>query len=89
VCLTSAEDAVRARLAEQFALAGQVPEYRAMFDREGVDGPADVLIVGDEGSVTKQLARIGDTGVTDLMLAPVGTAEEQDRTTAFLSTVVR
>ncbi len=70
VCLTSAEDAVRARFAEQFALAGQVPEYRAMLDREGADGPADVLIVGDEDSIAKQLARIGDTGATDLMLAP-------------------
>ncbi|TCC10501.1 TIGR03564 family F420-dependent LLM class oxidoreductase [Kribbella soli] len=89
VCLTSAEDAVRARFAEQFGLAGQVPEYRAMLDREGVDGPADVLIVGDEGSIAKQLAQIGDTGVTDLMLAPIGTPEEQDRTTALLSTVVR
>ena len=89
MCLTSAEDAVRARFAEQFGLAGQVPEYRAMLDREGVDGPADVLIVGDEGSIAKQLAQIGDTGVTDLMLAPIGTPEEQDWTTAFLSTVVR
>jgi alkanesulfonate monooxygenase SsuD/methylene tetrahydromethanopterin reductase-like flavin-dependent oxidoreductase (luciferase family) len=86
VCLTSAEDAVRARFAEQFALAGQVPEYRAMLDREGAD-VADVLIVGDEDSIAKQLARIGDTGVTDLMLAPIGTAEEQARTTAFVSTI--
>ena len=75
--LTSAEDAVRARFAKEFALAGQVPEYRDMFDREGVDGPADVLIVGDEDSVAKQLDRIGDTGVTDLMLAPVGTAKKR------------
>ncbi|WP_410785483.1 TIGR03564 family F420-dependent LLM class oxidoreductase [Kribbella sp. C-35] len=89
VCLTSAEAAVRARFAKEFALAGQVPEYRAMFDREGVDGPADVLIVGDEGSIAKQLARIGDTGATDLMLAPIGTAAEQERTTDFLSTVGR
>jgi hypothetical protein len=86
VCLTSAEDAVRARFAEQFALAGQVPEYRAMLDREGAD-VADVLIVGNEDSIAKQLARIGDTGVTDLMLAPIGTAEEQARTTAFVSTI--
>ncbi|TDW87587.1 F420-dependent oxidoreductase-like protein [Kribbella pratensis] len=86
VCLTSAEDAVRARFAEQFALAGQVPEYRAMLDREGAD-VADVLIVGDEDSIAKQLTRIGDTGVTDLMLAPIGTAEEQARTTAFVSTI--
>ncbi|MGW6201037.1 TIGR03564 family F420-dependent LLM class oxidoreductase [Kribbella sp. NPDC055110] len=89
VCLTSAEDAVRARFAEEFALAGQVPEYRAMLDREGAAGPADVLVVGDEASIEKQLDRFRDAGATDLMLAPIGTAEEQNRTTAFLSTVAR
>ncbi|MGW7681957.1 TIGR03564 family F420-dependent LLM class oxidoreductase [Kribbella sp. NPDC054772] len=89
VCLTSAEDTVRARFAEEFALAGQVPEYRAMFDREGVAGPADVLLVGDESAIAKQLDQVRDTGVTDVMLAPIGTAAEQTRTTEFLSTVVR
>ncbi|MFF0343335.1 TIGR03564 family F420-dependent LLM class oxidoreductase [Kribbella sp. NPDC004875] len=87
VCLTSDEDAVRARFAEEFAPAGHVPEYRAMFDREGAAGPADVLLVGDETAITKQLDRIRDTGVTDAMLAPVGTPTEQTRTTEFLSTV--
>lgn len=58
-----------------------------MLDREGVDGPADVLIVGDEPSIRKQLDRVRDTGATDLMLAPIGTPEEQARTTAYLSTV--
>ncbi|MGZ0151234.1 TIGR03564 family F420-dependent LLM class oxidoreductase [Kribbella sp. WER1] len=89
VCLTSAEDAVRARFAAEFALAGQVPEYRAMFEREGVDGPAGVLLAGDEAAIGRQLGRIRDAGATDAMLAPVGTAEEQERTTAFLSTVMR
>ena len=87
VCLTADEDAVRARFAEQFALAGQVPEYRAMLDREGAAGPADVLLAGDEAAIGKQLDRIRDTGATDVMLAPVGTAEEQLRTTEFLSTL--
>ncbi|WP_427889052.1 TIGR03564 family F420-dependent LLM class oxidoreductase [Kribbella sp. GL6] len=89
VCLTSAEDAVRARFAEEFALAGQVPEYRAMLEREGVDGPADLLLAGDEATITRQLERIRDAGATDAMLAPIGTATEQERTTAFLSTVMR
>lgn len=87
VCLTADEDGVRARFAEQFALAGQVPEYRAMLDREGVAGPADVVLAGDEGAIAKQLDRIRDAGVTDVMLAPVGTADEQRRTTEFLSTI--
>lgn len=42
VCVTDTADDVRARIAEQFALAAQVPEYRATLDREGVTGPGDV-----------------------------------------------
>jgi alkanesulfonate monooxygenase SsuD/methylene tetrahydromethanopterin reductase-like flavin-dependent oxidoreductase (luciferase family) len=85
VCVTADEDAVRARFAKDFALAGQVPEYRAMLDREGVDGPADVLLVGDEDTIAKQLDQLRDTGITDLMLAPIGTTAEQTRTVEFLA----
>jgi F420-dependent oxidoreductase-like protein len=84
VCVTADEDAVRGRFATDFALAGQVPEYRAMLDREGVDGPADVLLVGDEDSIAKRIDQLRDTGVTDLMLAPIGTPAEQTRTVDFL-----
>jgi F420-dependent oxidoreductase-like protein len=85
VCVTADEDAVRARFAKDFALAGQVPEYRAMLDREGVDGPANVLLVGDEDTIAKQVDQLRDTGITDLMLAPIGTAAEQTRTVEFLA----
>jgi F420-dependent oxidoreductase-like protein len=89
VCVTADEDVVRSRFATEFALAGQVAEYRAMLDREGVAGPADVLIVGDEDAVAKNIEQLRDTGITDLMLAPIGDAAEQQRTTDFLSTLVQ
>lgn len=85
VCLTTDADAARSRYATDFALAGQVPEYRAMLDREGVDGPADVLLVGDEDTVAQRIDQLRDTGVTDLMLAPIGTAADQERTIEFLA----
>ncbi|MFI6828345.1 LLM class flavin-dependent oxidoreductase [Kribbella sp. NPDC050241] len=87
ICVTEAEDAVRARFATEYALAGQVPEYRAMLDREGVNGPADVLLAGDEDAIAKQLDQLRDTGITDLMLAPIGTPAEQARTVEFLRLV--
>ena len=31
-----------------FQIYGTLPSYRAMLDREGADGPADVAIIGDE-----------------------------------------
>jgi F420-dependent oxidoreductase-like protein len=84
-CVTNDEAAVRARIGTEFAMAGQVPEYRAVFDREGVAGPQDVVVVGDEDAVARQLERLRDAGVTEFMAAPYGTSAEQERTTKVLS----
>ena len=43
----------RAKADEQLAGYGQIPVYRAVLDREGVEGPGDVSVVGDEDSVTE------------------------------------
>jgi F420-dependent oxidoreductase-like protein len=85
VCVTTDEAAVQERVAEQFALAGQVPEYRAMLDREGVAGPQDVVIVGDEDAVARQLHRLADAGVTEFIASPFGSVQEQDRTIGVLA----
>ena len=87
ICLTADLESTRTQYATDFALSGQVPEYRAVLDREGVDGPAEILIAGDESAVRKELDRLRDTGITDLMLAPIGTPAEQARTTEFVSTI--
>jgi len=84
-CVTDDETGVRARVAEQFALAGQVPEYRAMLDREGAAHPGDVVVVGDESTVVRHLDRIRDAGVTDFFAVPYGSAGEQLRTLALLA----
>ncbi|AQA24113.1 F420-dependent oxidoreductase family protein [Rhodococcus sp. MTM3W5.2] len=85
VCVTNDESAVRARIAAAFGLAGQVPEYRAVLDREGVAGPQDVAIVGDEGTVLREVQRLADAGVTEFMAAPFGTSQEQQRTIDLLA----
>ena len=87
ICLTNDADSTQAQYATDFALSGQVPEYRAVLDREGVSGPADVLLAGDEDTLAKRIAQLRDTGITDLMLAPIGTEAEQTRTIEFLSTI--
>ena len=87
-CVTADAHAVRARIADQFAMAGQVPEYRAVLDREGVDGPQDVVIVGDEDAVAAGIHRLRDAGVSEFMAAPFGTDEEQQRTTRVLAELI-
>ncbi|HEX6358937.1 TIGR03564 family F420-dependent LLM class oxidoreductase [Actinophytocola sp.] len=84
-CVTDDETAVRQRISEQFAIAGQVPEYRAMLDREGVAAPGDVVVAGDEAEVVKQLDRLRDAGVTDFLAVPYGSPAEQVRTLTVLA----
>ncbi len=45
----------QARAAEEFAIYGQLPSYRAMLDREGYAGPEDAAIIGDETTVSDRL----------------------------------
>lgn len=66
--------AARERAAQAFQVYGFLPSYRAMLDREGVEGPADVAVIGDESAVGEQLERLAEAGVTDFLAAifPVG-----------------
>jgi len=88
VCVTDDVDAARVNAAETFAVYGTLPSYRAMLDREGAGGPADVAIVGDEATVAAQIAALGAIGVTDLVASIFGSKAERDRTYAFLSTLL-
>ena len=78
--------AARAKAAEVFAIYGQLPSYRAMLDREGAAGPADVVIAGDERTLAAGLRQLEEAGVTDLCAA-VFEAEPgcTARTTDFLA----
>ena len=84
VRLTDDVDAGRAVAAHAFRIYGDVPSYRAMLDREGAAGPADVAVIGDESVLASTMGRLADIGVTDLLLAPLGSPEERLRTRRLL-----
>jgi F420-dependent oxidoreductase-like protein len=88
ICVTDNAAAARERAARSLANYGQLPSYRAMLDREGAAGPADVMLVGTESEVERQLARLEEAGATDLTAAPMGSADDQQRTIQFLQTQV-
>ena len=88
VCITNDVDAARSQAAQDFAVYGTLPSYRAMLDREGAAGPADVAIVGDETAVARGVAALSDAGVTDFAAAVFGDVPAQRRTRAFLATLV-
>ncbi|WP_030171778.1 LLM class F420-dependent oxidoreductase [Spirillospora albida] len=87
VCVTNDAENARERAGEAFAVYGTLPSYRAMMDREGVAGPADLAIVGDEDAVAARLETLAAAGVTDFVAAEYMPGEERERTRAFLKSV--
>jgi 5,10-methylenetetrahydromethanopterin reductase len=89
VCVTDDVAGARERAAKMFAMYGFLPSYRAMLDREGAEGPADVAIVGDEATVAAGLQRVADAGATDFSAAEFAVdADEKQRTRDLLRTLV-
>jgi 5,10-methylenetetrahydromethanopterin reductase len=72
VCVTSDVSGAREKAAETFSIYGHLPSYRAMLDREGASGPADVAVVGSTSEVQAVLRRLRSAGVTDFCGAPFG-----------------
>jgi 5,10-methylenetetrahydromethanopterin reductase len=69
VCLTSDVEAARQHIAKSLEIYGMLPSYRAMLDREGVAGPAELALVGDESTLRAGIARLREAGVTDFNAA--------------------
>jgi len=84
VCVTDDEAAARERAARNFQIYGTLPSYRAMLDREGAEGPADVAFVGDEKAVGGMLEGLAGIGATDFIANVFGSSEERIRTRAML-----
>lgn len=64
----------REKAARAFQMYGTLPNYQRVIEKEGVAGPADVAIVGDEASVEQQIRGLASAGATDFLAAsfPVG-----------------
>ena len=85
VCVTDDVDGARTRASNVFAVYGQLPSYRAMLDREGLAGPADIALVGDENTVRSAIERIAEAGATDFLAAEFGANDsERSRTRELL-----
>ena len=88
IVLTTNVDAAKEKIAQDLTIYGQLPSYRAMLDREGAAGPADIAIVGDENALRGEIKRFADMGVTDFNAAIMGVEEgAYDRTLEFLSSI--
>jgi 5,10-methylenetetrahydromethanopterin reductase len=69
ICLSSDVEGAREQIGKSLEIYGMLPSYRAMLDREGVSGPAELSLVGDESTLRAAIARLRDAGVTDFNAA--------------------
>ncbi len=77
VCVTYDIDGARARAGKVFSIYGQLPSYRSMLDREGVEGPGDIALVGTEKEVTAGIVALADIGVTDFAAVEFGAGPDE------------
>jgi 5,10-methylenetetrahydromethanopterin reductase len=70
VSVTEDVDGARAVAAQQFAMYGYLPSYRAMLEREGYAGPEDAALIGTEGVVSDRLDEVRDAGVDEFIAIP-------------------
>lgn len=84
VCVTDDVTGARASAAATFAVYGILPSYRAMLDREGLEGPADMALVGSEDELATGIDRYRAAGLTDFLAVEFGTPDDRHRTREFL-----
>lgn len=87
IAVTREVTAAREAASRIFQIYGHLPSYRAMLDREGAEGPADVALVGDAADVAAQLDRLAEAGATDFLAAPFpvdGDGDAVERTRELL-----
>lgn len=85
LCVTDEPQRARAHAAEKLALYAAMPSYRAMLDREGAEGPADICLIGNEAAVGDGLDQLEAMGVSDLRATELDpTPEDRARTRALL-----
>jgi F420-dependent oxidoreductase-like protein len=89
VALTDDVETAREACNKAFALYPTLPSYKAMLDREGVEKPAEIALLGDESVLRKGIDRFRDAGVTDFAASifPVG-AGSAERTREFLRSLL-
>ena len=82
VAVDGDRDRAEAAVNRTFAIYGSLVNYQRLFAREGVDGPADVVITGDERTVRSRIQDLFDAGATDVWAVPfdtgIGTGATRD-----------
>ena len=89
VAVTNDVDAILQRAASTYAIYGTLPSYRKLLDEAGLDGPAGVVIAGDEDEVADRIRALADVGATELLASPIGSRAVREETVRVLGVLAR
>ena len=89
VAVTNDVDAALERAAATYAIYGTLPSYKRLLDEAGLDGPAGVVIAGDEDEVAGRIRALADVGATELLASPVGSRAVRQETLRVLGALAR
>ena len=84
VCVTDDAEDARRRAATTYAIYGQLPSYRAMLDREGIEAPEEIAVIGGGAEVAERLEVLVEAGATLVAASEFGTAGEREATREVL-----
>lgn len=82
VCVTDDAEQARRLASKLFVIYGTLPVYRACLDEEGVEGPADIALIGTEDEVRKGLEQVAEAGATDFYAAIFPGPEKREESMA-------
>ena len=89
VALDADRERARGAAAAVFARYGTLVNYQRLFAREGVDGPAELVVVGDEEQVRSGIAALFQAGATEVWAIPFDTGSGVSATMSFLAELAR
>ena len=84
VAVDSDPDRARGAVDRIFGRYGMLVNYRRLFEREGVDGPTELAITGDDTAVRSGIQALFDAGATDVWAVPFDTGAGTGPTTELL-----
>jgi len=89
VAVTDDVEGALERAASSFAVYGTLPSYKRLLDEAGLDGPAGVVIAGDENEVAGRIRALADVGATEFLASPVGSRAVRQETLRVLGELAR
>jgi len=80
-------DAIVPRARDFTRFHAMLPEYQQVIEREGLDHPADMSLIGGHDAIRRGIERLRDAGATEFGAALFGDREEELRTIRVLGEV--